>query len=323
MLFSKEPLIGFLGLRKMWILLVLFFLPGTINKINKKKISFFVNFLSLSLLASSIYGIYQFIMTDNPILHRIKGFSDHQMTFAGTITLSLIFLLIYFIETHSKNVLIVTSVISGFVALIFSLSRSYWLAFFVSIILYFFIKKKFKFLLIFFLVILTTFLLSPVAVKYRMRHLFDYRESGNSARIEMWKAGGRIIKTHPFLGLGVNMIKSEGERYLKNPDFPATYFMHLHNDYLQIAAERGIPALIFYILFFFMLLYYFFIFFEKWKNSNIVVLSKSVFFVLIAFLIAGFFEYNFGDSEVFILLIFLISLPFTLARDGDLLDDET
>jgi hypothetical protein len=36
---------------------------------------------------------------------------------------------------------------------------------------------------------------------------------------------------------------------------------------------------------------------------------------LAAFLTAGFFEYNFGDSEVLILLLFLVTAPYVVSRD--------
>ncbi len=317
-IFSENIYVGFNGLRKVWILLALCFLPGTLKNFKEKKINFFVNFLALSLSVSSIYAIYQFLTTSNPILHRIKGFSDHPMTFSGTLSLSLIFLVIYLFESRSKNYFILISVILGFFALIFSLTRCYWIAVAISLIFYFLMKRKFKFLLFFIGTVTLFFLISPHFVKYRAEHILDYRESGNKARIEMWKAGIKMIEKHPFFGVGINMVKIEGSKYLKNPDFPIGFFMHLHNDYLQMAAERGIPALIFYIIFFMMLLYYFFIFFRKHKSSNIIIFSKSLFFVLITFLVAGFFEYNFGDSEVFILLVFLVSMPFSLFENEEL-----
>jgi hypothetical protein len=36
--------------------------------------------------------------------------------------------------------------------------------------------------------------------------------------------------------------------------------------------------------------------------------------VLTAFVVGGLFEYNFGDSEVFMLFLFLISIPYGIAR---------
>jgi len=34
--------------------------------------------------------------------------------------------------------------------------------------------------------------------------------------------------------------------------------------------------------------------------------------VLAAFLLAGLFEYNFGDSEILILLLFFITIPYVV-----------
>jgi len=38
---------------------------------------------------------------------------------------------------------------------------------------------------------------------------------------------------------------------------------------------------------------------------------------LAALCAAGFFEYNFGDSEVTTLLLFILTLPFALGRAGE------
>lgn len=41
--------------------------------------------------------------------------------------------------------------------------------------------------------------------------------------------------------------------------------------------------------------------------------------VLAAVLVAGLFEYNFGDSEVFMFVLLIASLPFALRRQRALL----
>ena len=38
---------------------------------------------------------------------------------------------------------------------------------------------------------------------------------------------------------------------------------------------------------------------------------------LTGFVIAGLFEYNFGDSEVLLLLLFIVSIPFGIQRANE------
>ena len=56
-----------------------------------------------------------------------------------------------------------------------------------------------------------------------------------------------MIKAHPWFGIGPEMPGKEFDRYLpadiKKP-LPHGFYGHLHNVYLQLGAERGIPALI-------------------------------------------------------------------------------
>ena len=61
----------------------------------------------------------------------------------------------------------------------------------------------------------------------------------------------RIIEAHPLLGLGPEQVKMEVNPHFKDYfpagtpwPLPEGWYGHLHNIYLQYAAERGIPALL-------------------------------------------------------------------------------
>ncbi len=77
------------------------------------------------------------------------------------------------------------------------------------------------------------------------RYENSYQDSPIDPRIEAWKAGLKMIIAHPITGVG---LASFGQAYL--------YFMEgrpkiAHNTFIQIAAESGIPAALFYVLFMF------------------------------------------------------------------------
>jgi O-antigen ligase len=88
---------------------------------------------------------------------------------------------------------------------------------------------------------------------------------------------------------------------------------HLHNVPMQIAAERGIPALGVWIWFVVGLGV---ALLRIFRRSSERVLSATGIAALIAMLAAGLFEYNFGDSEFLMLFLVLITLPFAALR-GD------
>jgi O-antigen ligase len=82
---------------------------------------------------------------------------------------------------------------------------------------------------------------------------------------------------------------------------------HLHNVPLQIAAERGLPALAIWIWFVIALAVRLF---RLFRTNGDRVLAATGLAALAAMLAAGLFEYNFGDSEFLMLFLVLVTLPF-------------
>jgi O-antigen ligase len=82
---------------------------------------------------------------------------------------------------------------------------------------------------------------------------------------------------------------------------------HLHNVPIQIAAERGIPALLAWLCFVGVAAV------TLWRQMRAKVapdVAGAGLAALVGMLAAGLFEYNFGDSEFMMLLLGLITLPF-------------
>ena len=101
-------------------------------------------------------------------------------------------------------------------------------------------------------VILTTLLLAfslalPISPLQRFLHP-TYSETGSEdAHQAAWKAGFRMIQTHPLGGIGLGLFKP----YMPVYSDPGEKVMTLaHNMFIEVAAEMGIPALIVFVLFF-------------------------------------------------------------------------
>ena len=86
---------------------------------------------------------------------------------------------------------------------------------------------------------------------------------------------------------------------------------HLHNVPMQIAAERGLPALAVWLWFVVRaaidLWHRFRVDRERW-------LAAAALGSIMAMFAAGLFEYNFGDSEFLMLFLVIVTLPFAAAR---------
>jgi O-antigen ligase len=142
------------------------------------------------------------------------------------------------------------------------------------------------------------------------------------ARISMLDVGARMVRDHPWFGVGPERIREEFPRYYPGGDlvFDRTrvvaqrdgmdvfYYGHLHSNVVQIAAERGLLCLT---AFFWFLLELYRSLIGRLRGADDAArwMSLSALAALTGFVVSGFFEYNFGDSEVLLLLLFIVSIP--------------
>ncbi len=132
----------------------------------------------------------------------------------------------------------------------------------------------------------------------------------NRDRLAMLHSGWRIIKDDPLTGVGPDMVVRVYPHY-RDPQAVQQLNSHLHNVPLQIAAERGIPALLIWLWFVVTLLRDFFRARHATRVPSVVTAGLAC---TVAMLAAGMFEYNFGDSEVLMLFLVLVTLPYAAER---------
>jgi O-antigen ligase len=130
----------------------------------------------------------------------------------------------------------------------------------------------------------------------------------------MLQAGVAIVKDHPLTGVGPDMIKRVYPDY-RVPTALMPVAPHLHNVPMQIAAERGLPALALWVWFIVSLVRELV---HKLHRTRHKVLVAAALGTIVAMVTAGMFEYNFGDSEFLMLFLVLVTLPFAADRDGGL-----
>jgi O-antigen ligase len=132
----------------------------------------------------------------------------------------------------------------------------------------------------------------------------------------MMRSGFDIAATHPWLGVGPNMVpfvypiyRLEGAPELQN--------IHLHNNVVQIAAERGLPCLAAWI---WLIALGIAGTSQSFRGSppgtRERALAAGSLALLVAGMTAGLFEYNFGDSEFLMLFLFAIAIPIVLHRNA-------
>jgi O-antigen ligase len=119
-----------------------------------------------------------------------------------------------------------------------------------------------------------------------------------------------MIRAHPIVGVGPNMVQVVYSEY-RDPDAVENTNPHLHNVPLQIAAERGLPALAVWL---WLVVGVIVALAQRFRDPDQRFLAAAALAAVVSMLAAGMFEYNFGDSEFLMLFLSVITLPFAAAR---------
>ena len=157
----------------------------------------------------------------------------------------------------------------------------------------------------------------PSSVRARFVSIFQPRSEvdSNTHRIICWRTGVEMIKAHPLLGLGPEMVNKRFMDYVPQDiprPLPVGWYGHLHNIYLQYAAERGIPVMLIMMWMIGKMLL------DYWRalakappgRGDARFLLHGSIAVIIATLAAGLFEYNLGDSEVLSLFLAVVACGY-------------
>jgi putative inorganic carbon (HCO3(-)) transporter len=160
------------------------------------------------------------------------------------------------------------------------------------------------------------FFASPAVVQERFTSLTHPKGvDSNSFRLVTWRTGLEMIKAHPFLGIGPEGPKYHFDEWVPADTprpLPTGWYGHLHNIYLQYAAERGIPTMLVLMWLLGKMLY------DFWRGlrqlppgrSDQRFLLHGGIAVILATLAEGFFEYNLGDSEVLTMFLVVVACAY-------------
>jgi O-antigen ligase len=154
-------------------------------------------------------------------------------------------------------------------------------------------------------------------VRHRAASTVDPSDPTARDRLAMMQVALHLAREHPITGVGPGQLKRLYPQ-LAPPEALRRSTSHVHNSPLQIVAERGLVGLAAW-------LWIFVAFFyragaillrlpERAGDDRLLVIGSLG--AIVTFLVAGLFEYNFGDTEVLMLALTLMALPFALAGDA-------
>ena len=153
-------------------------------------------------------------------------------------------------------------------------------------------------------------------VLHRVLSFVDMTDPTARERVAMMIAGRDLLREHPIVGIGPGQVKQLYPQYAP-PSAIRRHTSHLHNTPLQIAVERGLVgvALWLWIIGAFgarVLKIWEGLPAESVQDRALVAGCAAA---VVAFFIAGLFEYNFGDTEVLLVAMSVMALPFVIERD--------
>jgi O-antigen ligase len=153
-------------------------------------------------------------------------------------------------------------------------------------------------------------------VSARLKTIGDAGDDTTRDRLAMLDAGRLLAVEHPLTGIGPGQVKH------LYPDVATAEAMrrstsHLHNTPLQITVERGVIGLVTWLWIFVAFLVRGTALLRRLPaeaaGDRALVLGSLA--AAVTFLIAGLFEYTFGDTEVLLVVLALMALPFALVPE--------
>ena len=319
-LLSPEPQIGSPPLRK-FVLFVIILL--VVNKFSKTRIIQTYYALFATGFVAAGFSIFQHVfLSRGTVEKRLTGFMGHWMTLSGEMMLVFVALATYFVFLNPCRKILwsIAFCVVG-LSLALTLTRSVWIATLAGLVVVLLLKHpQWKTLALVVLSVALLFLLAPPFLRNRVRSVFDLQDPSTYARAAIWKAGWKMIKAHPWTGVGPQRVLRVFYDYDPNVNdrYREGFFpVHMHNNLLQFAAERGIPCALAWL---WLMLKIAWDHLRGFRHTGEVGDTQAIYAiglisVLVLFL-AGMFEFNFGDSEVLMIFLFLVSAPYAVSRDA-------
>jgi len=203
-------------------------------------------------------------------------------------------------------------------ALVVSQSRGPWIAAVVMVMVFCFMRRDvllYKRLALIYMPVLLCFL-SP-GLRKRAFSIADASYAPNAERLEMWRAGRQMIRDHPLLGIGPGNMGLASPHYQSEKRKLDGPWGHLHDTYINVAAERGLLGLLAFLNLLMVLAS------ELWRGyqvagakedegSRIILLTALL--SLVGWLVAGFTETVYHDSNVLMPFYFVMGIAVATSR---------
>ncbi|HBB87967.1 MAG TPA: hypothetical protein DC047_10160 [Blastocatellia bacterium] len=155
-----------------------------------------------------------------------------------------------------------------------------------------------------------------VVYQTRAHQALFLKDPSSSLRVQVAKVGVARIMLHPLFGHGMDAMHVHWNEW----GFPGSDMLHLHSTPLQLAFDRGLPAL-------FLWLWIVWLFWrtasrseKRWRetgDTNRYGILLGATGALAGFLASSLVNYNLGDGEVALVFWWLLGIVVVLSANGE------
>jgi O-antigen ligase len=262
---------------------------------------------------------------------RATGFFNHWVTYAEVLQLIASLALGIFLALKQKKNLTGMLLFLAIVGLVFALAmtvtRASWIGFAVSAVAMLLLTSSRRTILIVGACAIPLVLASVVLLQQKRGIGFiDKSDQSTSWRQTVWEEGVALLISKPrhlVFGVGVDSIKGYWREWglFDNGRQPIG---HMHSNLLQIALERGVPALIVWLI---LLGIYVRMLWRTARREAIEDFPRGLAIGALGgalgFFTSGLVHYNWGDSEVVTVLYFIIGLCLVVERTNQRATDSS
>lgn len=256
---------------------------------------------------------------------RAAGLYGHYTTYAEALQLIASLALGLFIALRRKlsrsGVLLLFALAGLGGALLLTVTRASWLAFLLSAFVIVIVGTSRRTAII---VAACTIplVLAGLFVLQRQRNIsfYDQKDQSITWRETVWREGFNLLTSKPrhlLVGVGMDSIKSHWREWglFDNGKIPVG---HMHSTPLQLAVERGIPALVAWTV---LIVVYALMLWRLLRSGNVEGWIERGLLLgalggLAGFVASGMVHYNFGDSEVVMIFYFIMGLSLVVGREA-------
>ncbi|HEV8426846.1 MAG TPA: O-antigen ligase family protein [Pyrinomonadaceae bacterium] len=253
---------------------------------------------------------------------RATGFFNHWVTYSEVLQLIASLALGIFLGLKQRRsltgLLLVVAVAGLAFALGMTVTRASWIGFAVSVAAMLLLTSSRRTILIAVACAIPLVLASVILLQQkRSIGFFDRRDQSTSWREMVWKEGFQLLVSNPrhlVVGIGQDSIKAHWREWglFDNGRLPIG---HMHSNLLQIALERGVPALIVWLI---LIGVYIRMLWRITRREAIDDISRGVALGalggVVGFFTSGLVHYNWGDSEVVTVVYLIMGLCLVVER---------